>query len=85
MLRALADGKRFCVWKALLERDSGRKGAEPPTHAQLLVELQQLRASQGLFVVILLRGGSWLAPCDWVEGFLPSAPYTSIHFDSPVS
>jgi hypothetical protein len=51
-----AEGKRFCVWKSLLERDSGRRGTEPQSYAQLLAELQRLRASQGIFVVILLRG-----------------------------
>ncbi|KAF5841474.1 hypothetical protein DUNSADRAFT_12639 [Dunaliella salina] len=55
------DGRRFCVWKALIEKDASRRGAEPMPFPQLLAELQQLRASQGIFVVILLRGGHFAA------------------------
>eukprot|EP00983_Pelagomonas_calceolata_P009243 298759-Pelagomonas_calceolata.AAC.2 len=61
ILAARPHGRRFCVWKALIEKDASRRGVEPTPYPQLLAELQQLRASQGIFVVILLRGMSILA------------------------
>lgn len=51
------------MWKSLLEKDTGRRGSEPASFPQMLAELQRLRASQGIFVVILLRGEARVGDC----------------------